>query len=264
MTLITRIITKSSVYIASDDQLNNKGGSKIGTTFKAFKYRHSIGAVSGFLLDKDLKFDILNEVNKYDSHETLVGGISKDIPEELHIKETILLISNLVENEIFNDSYHIHNNNVKLLEKRKSIWYRREPVSPMIRDNNYVVIEKSFDPTFYLENIDFNWNYVLTDEVLSFLYSIFHVKLFYRYGESSIKGLLQDNDDNIIDFLFQTYSFIDSLKSDNGRTGREILKGYYNNGPHKVHEEFLKTIGKCNSIMKINVKTGASILYQDI
>ncbi len=258
MTLITRIITKSSVYIASDDQLNNKGGCKIGTTFKAFKYKNTIGAVAGLLEKKELKFDILEEINKYDSHENLIGGILKDIPEELHTKETILLIFNLVENEIFNNSYLIHNNNVKLLEKRKLIWYRREPVSPLIKDNNYDMIEKSFDPTFYLENIDFNWNYRLSDEVLSFLYSVFHVKLFYRYGESSIKGLLQDNDGNIVDFLLEIYSFIDSLKSDNGRIGREIFKGYYRDD----NEAVLKTIGKCNSIMKLDIETGVTILYQ--
>lgn len=257
MTLITRISNESRALIASDDQLNNNQGYKIGTTFKGFKYQYSIGAVAGLLIDKDLNFDILGEINKYDNDETCITGILKDIPEKLHTKETILLISRLVENEIFNDSYLLHNNNVQLLEKRKSIWYRREPVSPLIKDNNYDLIEKSFDPAFYLENIDFNWNYGLTDEVLSFLYSIFHVKLFHRYGESSIKGLLQDNDCNIVDFLLEIYSFIDSLKTDNGRIGREIFKGYYRD----ENEAVLKTIGKCNSIMKLDIETGASILY---
>jgi len=268
MTLITRIITKSSVYIASDDQINDRNGYRIGTISKAFKFQRSIGAVAGLLRNDEIKFDILKEINKYDNCQDLVGGILKDIPEELQGEGSIIFLSECAGDVITNYSLLIQNGNIKEVEFVEP-FFNSIQMSPIIgdsrlnffeRNNLEATIHECYDSKFYQNHLDFNWSYSNGyNNNRSFIHSLFHVKLFEIYGELALEGLLFEKDADIVGFLMEMYSFIDLLKSENGNVGIETFKGYYQGD----NENVLKTIGKCNSIMKIDVESGISVLYQD-
>lgn len=253
MTLITRISNKSGVYIASDNQLNDKGGYSIGITFKAFKYPKSIGAISGLIYDRKSNFNILDVIAKYNTLHYLINGIRNDITQVLKSEKSVLMISSLTEGNINNNTFLVHNSKVKSIDKIKALTYNKIHVSPLVENNDFTAIEQSFDSDFYLAHLDFNWNYSIEDDnIKSFLHSLFHVKSYYKYGSESLNALLHESDENIIAFLLDFYVFIDNLKNN----GTELLKGYYKN-----HQEYLKTIGICNSIMKLDIDSGSKILY---
>lgn len=246
MTLITRISNRSKAFIASDDKLSfNDGTTEVIN--KSFFTENLIGAASGFLVDKKLGFSLMHLLSGVQNTSDITEILENQIPSEKLYEKVCILFSILEENKV---------NDFILIRKCGKVGFREKQQKPLFNikvheliSKDYIGINESFDREFYTECVDFNFNY--EDVYDYFFHSIFHICAYNIFGTKSTVSLLERDDIEIIQFMISFYEYINGICYDN-------LGEYY----RRDYSNSLKTIGKCNSIMKLDIETGVTILYQ--
>jgi len=245
-----RIVDSASAIIAADNQLNDVQGYQIFDELmvkrkiqKLIKSETSIFGCSGFVGDKEI--NILAEINGIDNSTEIIDKLNAVIPQKFSLELIILLFSEIVGNTLNHGAIYGNKDNFEIMDKSKIDLIFSQRIARDIFGSIDIKWNESFEANLYSEHVDFNFNYAFSksDLVNSDIdpvpfYTLFHIKLFQRFGERSLSAFLDSDDNEKVEIIEEFYNFINNLKLVPGDFVDENIQ--------------FRTVGECTDILKID------------